>query len=194
MDSSAKTGKRPGKAKRRILTAAARLFRGRGFDRCTVRELADEVGILSGSLFHHFRSKDDILFAVMEEVIVDMDATLAAALDSAPTTHDELRALIHNQLEFIHGPQADATAVLVYEWNALSPDGQARLLARRNAYFRRWQEVLTKARSEGLTNVDPVVSRQLIHGALVWSANWFDTNGAMTVEELEQAVMSMILV
>ena len=53
----------------RLLSAAAHLFRDKGFDRTTVRDIAASVGIQSGSIFHHFKSKEDILFAVMEEVI-----------------------------------------------------------------------------------------------------------------------------
>lgn len=182
----------PSKAKRRILTAAAKLFRERGFDRCTVRDLAEDVGILSGSLFHHFRSKDEILFAVMEEVIMDMDAALAAALSDAPTTERKLRALVHNQLTFIHGPQRDATAVLVYEWHALSPEGQARLLERRERYFARWQTVLEQAHGEGLTRVAPTVLRQLLHGAIVWSAHWFDPKGKMSLGDLEEDILKLL--
>lgn len=184
---------RPSKAKRRILDAAARLFHERGFARCTVRELADAVGILSGSLFHHFRSKDEILFAVMEEVIAEMDAALAEALARAADTESRLRALIRTQLQFIHGPHGHATAVLVYEWDALSPEGQARLLEGRARYFRRWEEVLDEARQAGLTDTDPTVLRQLIHGAVVWTVNWFDPQGPMSVEDLEQAVLALIL-
>jgi AcrR family transcriptional regulator len=183
----------PSKAKRRILTAAAKLFRARGFARCTVRELADEVGILSGSLFHHVKSKDEILFAVMQEVITDMDTVLEATLAAAPDTTGSVRALIRTQLGFIHGPQGDATAVLVYEWHALSPAGQSRLLAQRKRYFARWEEVLEHAHTEGLLKGDPQALRQLVHGALVWTVNWYDPNGPMDLDALTETVLEMVL-
>ena len=46
----------------RLLSAAAHLFRDKGFDRTTVRDIAAAVGIQSGSIFHHFKSKEDILY------------------------------------------------------------------------------------------------------------------------------------
>ena len=182
-----------GPAKRRILDAAARLFRERGFSRSTVRELAEEVGILSGSLFHHFKSKDEILFAVMEEVIIEMDAALAERLAEAESPEARIRALVHTQLHFTHGPRADATAVLVHEWNALSPEGQAALLKRRDRYFARWHAVFSEAREAGLVEVEPTVLRQLLHGAVVWTAYWYDPNGAMSLEELEESALSLVL-
>jgi len=184
---------RPSKAKQRILTAAAKLFRERGFARCTVRELADEVGILSGSLFHHFKSKDEILFAVMDEVITAMDRALAQAVDAAGTLEEKIRALVRNELEFVHGPNAHATGVLVYEWSALSPEGQAMLLANRERYFARWQEVLEQAHARGLVSVSPTVLRQLIHGAIVWTAHWYDPDGPMSLDELEQTVVALAI-
>ena len=183
----------PGQAKRRILDAAARLFRTRGFARSTVRELAEEVGILSGSLFHHFKSKDEILFAVMEEVIIDMDACLADRLALAENSEDRIRILIRNQLEFTHGSRADATAVLVHEWNALSPEGQAALLKRRRRYFERWHEVFAEAQAKGLVRVDPDVLKQLLHGAVVWTAYWYDPDGEMDIAGLEEAALSLVL-
>lgn len=187
------TRPRPGPAKQRILTAAARLFRRKGFARTTVRDLANEVGLLSGSLFHHFESKDDILFAVMDGVITDMDHALDLALAEAASPQDQLRALIHTQLAFIHGDQSDATTVLLYDWVALSPERQSRLLARRQGYFARWQEVLAGAQRAGLTRTDPTILRQLLHGATVWSAHWFDPTGPLPLAELEKAVLALVL-
>ena len=182
---------KPSKAKARILEAAARLFHQKGFAAATVRDLADEVGILSGSLFHHFPNKGEILFAVMENVIIEMDAFLEAALTAATDTKARLRALIRNELEFIHGPKGAATAVLVYEWNTLSPENQNRLLQRRRTYFARWHNVLTQAKGEGLVSQDPALLRQLLHGAIVWSVNWYDPAGTLSLPDLETAILAL---
>jgi AcrR family transcriptional regulator len=183
--------KKPSKAKARILDAAASLFHQKGFAAATVRDLADAVGILSGSLFHHFPNKGEILFAVMENVIIEMDAALEKALAAATDTKASLRALIRNELEFIHGPHGAATAVLVYEWNTLSPENQSRLLQRRRAYFARWHTVLARAKAEGLVSQDPALLRQLLHGAIVWSVNWYDPAGALSLTELEASVLAL---
>jgi AcrR family transcriptional regulator len=50
-----------------ILRAAAGLFRRQGFERTSVRQIAAELGIKSGSLFYHFATKEELLVAVMEE-------------------------------------------------------------------------------------------------------------------------------
>lgn len=50
----------PDSARGKLLQTAAHLFRNKGFERTTVRDLASAVGIQSGSIFHHFKSKDEI--------------------------------------------------------------------------------------------------------------------------------------
>ena len=55
-----------------VILTAARLFRKHGYERTTVRELARAVGLQSGSLFHHFRSKEEILVAVMNNGIQEV--------------------------------------------------------------------------------------------------------------------------
>lgn len=180
-------------AKLRILRSAARLFRRQGYTRTTVRQLASDVGIQSGSLFHHFKTKDDILFAVMDQVITDMDTRLEAELKNAQTLRGKLRALFHVHLTFLHLEQSDATAVLVYEWSALPPDRQALLLERRQRYFDRWTAVLMAANDKGLLKVDPTLLRQLLHGATVWTAHWYDPKGSVSVADLENALVEMAI-
>ncbi|GAB4275666.1 MAG: atu genes transcriptional repressor AtuR [Pararhodobacter sp.] len=183
----------PDKPRDRLLAAAARLMRRKGFAATTVRELGAEVGLLSGSLFHHVRSKDDLLFQVMERVIAAMNADLDAALAQAPDLTGRLRALIAVELTYLHGPAADATAVLFHEWRALSHDHRAILLAGRDRYFARWHEVLAEARAQGLTQVEPVILRQFLHGALAWTSFWYRPGGATDLAALTDQALALVL-
>jgi len=77
--------------KEKILRIAAKMFAERGFDRVTVREIAKDVGIGSGSLFHHFDSKDEIFRALCNfyseqrlNVYPDLDELLKLAETDPP--------------------------------------------------------------------------------------------------------------
>ena len=78
----------------RLLHGAAYLFHKQGYDKTTVRELAQFIGIQSGSLFHHFKSKDDILAHVMEQTIIYNLARLNDAATQSTDPEQQLRALI----------------------------------------------------------------------------------------------------
>jgi AcrR family transcriptional regulator len=183
----------PASPKGRLLAAAAMLFRKKGYAGTTVRDLAAEVGILSGSIFHHFKNKDEILFGVMKEVVSAMNASLEQilALESDPA--EKVRALIENELVFIHGSPGDASAVLVYEWRALSADKQVLILEQRDVYEAMWLDALEEAREAGLTRIESDVLRQLLHGAVAWSVNWYEPGGALSMEDLIDRTLSLVL-
>ncbi len=183
----------PDTARGRLLATAARLFREKGYAGTTVRDIAGEVGILSGSLFHHFSSKEDILFVVMESVITAMLHDLEVALADAPTPQGRVRALIAVELAYLHGPASDATSVLFHDWRALSPERQTPLLQGRNAYFSLWHATLSEARAEGLTTLEPEILRQFLHGALAWTSFWYRPNGGLTLGALTDRAVALAL-
>lgn len=158
-----------------------------------MRDLAAAVGIRSGSLFHHFRSKEDILRAVMVETIRLNTALLRAAVASADTPRERLRALIRTELESVNGHTGEAMAVLVYEWRSLSPASRADILELREIYERLWLEVLQDLRDRGELKADPFVVRRMLTGALSWTTTWYRPGGgALTLEDLADQVMLMI--
>lgn len=177
----------------KLLSAAARLFRERGFERTTVRDIAALVGIQSGSLFHHFSSKEEILKAVMIDVIRFNTERLQAAVDAAGDARGKLRALIECELLSIIGDTREAMAVLGYCWDSLSPANQKEVLALRAVYEDIWLAVLRDAQQQGLMETDAFVMRRLLTGAISWSNTWFDPKGPMSAAQLVDTVLGMAI-
>ncbi|MFZ5756247.1 MAG: TetR/AcrR family transcriptional regulator [Pseudomonadota bacterium] len=176
----------------KLLSAAAHLFREKGYERTTVRDIAALTGIQSGSLFHHFSSKEEILKAVMIDVIRFNTERLRAAVDGGADTRARLRALIDCELQSIVGDTREAMAVLVHCWDGLSPANQQEVLVLRAVYEDIWLAVLRDAQRDGLVNVDPFVLRRLLTGAISWSNTWFDPKGPMPVGELVDIVLGLV--
>jgi AcrR family transcriptional regulator len=177
----------------KVLSAAAHLFRKQGFERTTVRDIAAAVGIQSGSLFHHFASKEEILKAVMIDVIRFNTERMRKAVDDVPDARAKLRALIECELQSIVGDTREAMAVLVYSWEGLSVASQKEVLALRAEYEQLWLDVLAVAKVQGVIDVDPFVLRRLLTGAISWSNNWFDPRGTLSVAQLVDIVLGMAI-
>ncbi|NPU90741.1 MAG: TetR/AcrR family transcriptional regulator [Gammaproteobacteria bacterium] len=179
----------------RLLAAAAHLFRTKGFERTTVRDLAQAVGIQSGSIFHHFKSKEEILRCVMEEVIHFNTDRMKAALMQAQSPRDKLLALIRSELVSINGETGEAMAVLIYEWRSLSEESQRFILTLREHYEQLWLTVLNEAKAAGLipSHVDTFVLRRFLTGALSWSNYWYKPNGPLTIDQLAEQALSLAL-
>ena len=177
----------------RVLRAAAHLFRVKGYEGTTVREIAAMVGIQSGSLFHHFKSKEEILFTVMKEVIEYTSAKQDEAIAQVSSNRQKLKALIVSELYAINGVTCDAMTVLVFEWNALSRSHQHDLLALRNAYENTWINILRQLKEETGYVESPQVWRKLLVGGIAWTVTWFRKDGSMSLESLADRVLLMAL-
>jgi AcrR family transcriptional regulator len=169
------------------------LFRDKGYERTTVRDLAAAVGIQSGSLFHHFRSKEEILKAVMVETIRLNTALMQAAADSEESARDKLRALVRSELESINGQTGEAMAVLVYEWRSLSESSQGLVLELREIYEGLWLSVLEELSGLGQLKAEPFIVRRMLTGALSWTVTWYKPErGDLTLDGLTDQVMVML--
>jgi len=177
----------------RLLLAAAYLFHQQGYEKTTVREIAQLIGIRSGSLFHHFKSKEEILAAVMQATILYNAARLNQAAALSTVAEQQLRHLIHAELTSITGDTGAAMAVLVFEWQALSLDKQTELLQQREDYEQVWLGVLEQLHQQGKIKHDPFILRRLITGALAWTVNWYTANGETNVEQLTDIVLDMVI-
>ena len=113
-----------GNRRQLLIAAAARLFRTKGFDGTSTRDIAAAADMQSGSPFYFFQSKQALLHAVMQEGMARVTVTQAAtlkALGARANAHDKLRALIRHPFEVILGPDSDFIPVMLYEWRSLSP-------------------------------------------------------------------------
>ncbi|TCM63340.1 TetR family transcriptional regulator [Acinetobacter calcoaceticus] len=175
----------------RLLSAAAYLFKKQGYDKTTVRQIAQFIGIQSGSLFHHFGSKDEILAAVMHEVIIYNHAQLSQAAQRSTDPTLQLKQLIKAELSSISGDTGAAMTVLIYEWQAVSADKQSELLELRDQYEQIWLDVIQKLVDQGKIKQDAFIWRRLIAGAIAWTVNWYKADGAMDLEQLTEIVLDM---
>jgi AcrR family transcriptional regulator len=176
----------------RILRAAAHLFLTQGYAQTTVRDLAASVGILSGSIFHHFDSKEEILEAVMTEVSVRSTERMQQAAKGASSPLGCVRALLLCELENIHGDSGEAMTLLVTEWRSLGAQARTRVLVVREAYEEVWLRALRAARTE-LTPLDAFILRRLISGMTSITATWYRPRGPMSLETLADHILRLVV-
>jgi AcrR family transcriptional regulator len=179
----------------RLLAAAAHLFRSKGFERTTVRDLAQQVGIQSGSIFHHFKTKEEILRCVMEEVIHFNTGRMREGLEQSSDARAKLLALIESELMSINGDTGEAMAVLIFEWRCLKPESQAYILELRSHYERMWLDTLQQAKDEGLIAADRdlFILRRFLAGAISWSHYWYNPDGEMDLNQLAEQALFLAL-
>lgn len=186
-----------GNRRQLVLRAAAQLFRHHGFDATSTRDIAVAAGMHSGSPFYHFKSKNDLLYAVMEEGMRSAIRRQARALQETEhaTVHPEgmLKVLIRNHLDVLLGPDSDFVPVMLYESRALSASQREVLAQLRRDYEAAWLPVLDALATSGALRPDVRLARLLMLGALNWSVQWYDPCKGATPEELTTAAMALFL-
>src|SRR6201982_4124254 len=177
-----------------IVSAAAKVFRTKGYHAATVRDIADEVGILKGSLYHHFDSKEDLLYLVVKESIPQMDGNHADIGAGARPAKEKLRRAISAHMEafdrhyphlFVYLRERESVKRRFREMIGFSP----------KEYERCWQQILR----EGVENDEfrPDLHIQVTSYGLLrmlnWLYKWYDPKGRLNVHEVAEQFTSLAL-
>ncbi len=175
-----------------VVAAAARMFRRYGYERTTVRDIARECGVQSGSIFHHFRSKEDLLVAVMVDGMRQFGTAARVPLAAAQTPRDRLRALFLGQLRALHGG-GDEQAVVISEWRSLPAASRRKVVRLRDEVEAAWREALDEAKKAGLVRGDLRLLRLAMLGALNWTLQWYRARGPLNLEEVADDLLAAFL-
>lgn len=169
-----------------VLRQAARLFRVKGFERTTVRELADAVGLKSASLFHYFATKPEILAAVMEQGLALAGENIMRAIEQGTTPRERLEACFRNYLiGLLSEEYRDYMTCLLYDFRSLPPELAQRVRRNRSALERLCQSVLDDAIPPA-KRTDSRLMGQFIFGAMCWALQWHTPRGKLDLDELSR--------
>ena len=184
----------PGDASRReeLLRTAARLFVDKGFEATTTRDIADAVGMRSGSPFYHFRSKQDLLKAAMAEGLETGYRSLLSAIEGIDDPALRLRVLIRTHLGNLLEGECEAP-LLLFESRSLDAAARAEIEAITDRYQKPWQETLDAVAAAGQLNSAQPPVRLLLFGMLNWTPQWYRADGGQSLDQLTDCVMALLL-
>lgn len=178
-----------------VIRAAAALFAERGVSRTSLADIAGEVGIQKASLYHFFKSKEDLAFEVLRAVVDRPYRDLEAIAGSDLTPPDKLVAATA-ALGRIFGDEPDKMHVLVREnlQRILSTEHARYVNELKSAYTDLWQSMLDEGTRSGLMRgVDTRLAAFGLIGSINWMFAWFDPDGALTGEEVGRSIGEMFV-
>lgn len=176
-----------------ILTEAARLFRENGYERTTVRQIADACGLLPGSLHYRYPAKEAILLDMMR---VAIEQTIRAIIDATAPVADplqKLRSAMQAHIRVLLSGN-DMFYVLLFEWRSLSGEAREAMIAERDRYERYWAILLDTLKVQGYIRpeVDLHMLRLIGLGALNWVATWYREGDRYTEEQIGDMVWTVL--
>jgi TetR/AcrR family transcriptional regulator, cholesterol catabolism regulator len=161
---------------RAILAAAAELFGDHGYDRATLADVARRVGIKRGSLYYYINSKEDLLYWLHKKLIDELIEHTDAALADAGTAEERLRAVVRVSMRLI-AERRQEVKVFLEERHVLDSQRWADVVAQRDAFQQKVEDVLAAGMREGILKENPVrLTANGILGMCFWGYQWFRPN------------------
>ncbi|MEN4477218.1 TetR family transcriptional regulator KstR2 [Mycolicibacterium cosmeticum] len=185
----------PASRRDELLELAATMFAERGLKATTVRDIADSAGILSGSLYHHFKSKEQMVEEVLRDFLDWLFAKYEQIAASEDSPLERLKGLFLASFEAIEHRHAQ---VVIYQDEAkrLSALPQFDFVDKRNREQRKmWLDLLNQGVADGSfrPDLDVDLVYRFIRDTTWVSVRWYQPGGPLTAEEVGRQYLAIVL-
>jgi AcrR family transcriptional regulator len=170
-----------------------RLIFEHGYAAMSLRQLAAEVGIQSGSLYNHISTKQQLLFDLVQDHINELLRQLDLVLQDKEGPEEKLRAFVAFHVTY-HMTKKREVFIANSELRSLEPKNYEAIVALRGAYEQRLAQILAEGVSEGVFEVvDVQVATFAILALLTGLCTWYRPGGRLTKEAIVAAHEKLVL-
>ncbi|QQE76875.1 TetR/AcrR family transcriptional regulator [Alicyclobacillus sp. SO9] len=178
--------------KEELFQVAGRLFSQKGYHGTTIREIASAHGILSGSLYAHISSKEDLLFYLVDDGAETFLSALKPILrqegDALTKIRDGLAAHIR-----VVTTQMDIAKVFLHDWTALREERRKLIQEKRDVYENLWSTLLNEGIEQmRIATEDAKYLRILLLSAGNWVYEWYSPEGELSPEEIADKFIQIV--
>jgi AcrR family transcriptional regulator len=185
-------------SRQEILRTAARLFQQRGYDATSMNDVAAALKLSKGGLYHHFQSKDEILFEIMNHAMDITQERVINPVRGIASAEDRLRALIRLHIEVVLSPRDREITVMLHENHPLPPALRKRINARKKDYVHFLENLMAEVQMEARRDaqretqptrqasgkVSPRAAAFALLGMINWIYQWYKPEGDLQTHNL----------
>ena len=171
-----------------ILRAAARLFQQQGYDATSMNDVAAALKLSKGGLYHHFQSKDEILFDLMNHAMDITEERVINPVKAVADPEERLRMLIRRHIAVVLSERDREITVMLHENHPLSPTLRKRINARKKDYVHFLENLIAEVqRARGSKGtVSARAAAFAVLGMINWIYQWYRPEGSLQQENLAQ--------
>jgi AcrR family transcriptional regulator len=162
-----------------VIDAAVDVFWRKGFSRASVQDVADEVGVLKGSLYYYIESKEDLLVQIFDESYRQLSALVSQVTELDVGPLERLRAYVERHLVW-HMENLERASLYSRDWKYLTGERREKVIEQRHAFEEFVYELLRAAQTEGKITADLNLRYALFFllAALNGVPDWYRRDGA----------------
>ncbi|WP_288903513.1 TetR/AcrR family transcriptional regulator [uncultured Sneathiella sp.] len=157
-----------------LMAAAAHLFNQRGYDATSMRDIAREAGMLAGSMYYHFSSKDDLIVATYEEGKRLISTAVVEAIDGVDDPWERLTQAAIAHMNTLFGGN-NFSILLCADISRTAPTLRSRLIEIRDSYDKLFMDLIEDLPIPD--DIDKGLLRLSLLGSLNWSSSWYRPGG-----------------
>jgi len=167
-----------------VYSVVARLFAHKGYHSTSMREIARELGMNQSSLYHYFKSKEDVLYKLMNDAMDDALATLEGICAADLSPEDKLKRVLGFYTRYYAGDQ-ERLILLVNEKSSLSDEYSQKLVQKERRYVHLFKAIFEElAGHNKVKGVPPSVATFAFLGMVHYTIKWYNKKGAVGLDEL----------
>ena len=169
-----------------ILRTAARLFQQQGYDATSMNDVAAALKLSKGGLYHHFQSKDEILFNLMNHALDVTQERVIDAVQDIADPEERLRTVIRRHIEVVMSVRDREITVMLHENHPLPPAMRRKINARKKDYVHFMENLIAEVQRQrgSKANVSARASAFALLGMINWIYQWYRPEGALQEETL----------
>lgn len=175
-----------------IVNAAIKLFRQKNYHGTTMKDIAYEVGINQGSLYHYIDSKEELLFDIVDRAISRINEALSGLKAEQIPATEKLRRIIYHHVNYLVNHQPEH-AIMMEDTKHLSEEFQVKIQKVQKQYEQEFQSIIEEGIQKGeFKELHPKVTFALL-GMMNWTYRWYSAQGDLSVGELARVFEELIL-
>ena len=180
---------------KKIIEVASKLMSEKGYYGASMQMIADRIGISKSTIFHHFKNKEAILLAILEDAVprVTYDLMLLAG-DNSQSGKEKLKKFIKMQMKIV-AEKGDILNIYLGESRHLNEQNKKIYNESRRAYTKQVRQIIKQVQEESgtlLKGVDTTLATNAILGMCNWAVTWYKKDGKLNIEEVSEELYRVI--
>ncbi len=165
-----------------ILRAAARLFQQQGYDATSMNDVAAALKLSKGGLYHHFQSKDEILFNIMSHAMEITEERVINVARRVEDPEERLRTLIRLHIGVVLSEEDREITVMLHENHPLPPALRRKINGRKKDYVHFVENMIAdvQRKRNSISTVTPRAAAFALVGMINWIYQWHKPGGTLT--------------
>jgi len=177
---------------RGILERAAKLIFQSGFEATSMQQIAEACGLTKAGLYHHVKTKEAILVAIMHYGMDLFDEKVLNPVLAIDDPLDRLRETMRRNIALVTEDSSKEVTIILHEHQTLTGEALKGINVRKKKYVRFLEQSFREAAARGqVRDIDPTIAAFSFLGSVLWTYKWYRADGAISTQRLTDGIIDL---